>query len=399
MVEEIPCIGGHLATSIPDFITSRFIGYGNMPNLVPENHGLYLGVSIASTPEINLPSFQLCFGDKFSGETGNLIFVCANYCPLDSLQSLANFVCLDETAFKKWLVTPNDQKVPPQANEWCIIPFFEFMANEPSLPITEGNCFENIMTFQAALSICIEQLVAMKATKDTPTSSNIFLIKGSGGKDGGEDCDTVVEVDKTDENSNDEGEDSDGTEGGTGDNPARVLIDLTQAQASKSKRKSDQQPTRSSSRIVVKVDDNPDIFKMPAAPVLANGKQKGAKGRGIGGGKKSSQNKKTPAGGSGRKITPTLNVTLKEPPKQRPRKGDIKWDAAITPTLNDSSNAGENYTTPINKQAQQQIMSKSGGGSDHEFSTYMNRQYISLDYNTSVANSMLGFVERMNQIM
>ena len=376
-MEEIVHIGGYMANSIPDMITPSFVGYGNMPNLVPENHGLYLGVSIASIPEISLPNFQLSFGDKFTGETGDLIFICANYCLSESdvELSLSNIVCLDEATFKRWFENPNYQ--PPEVNEWCVIPFDEFKANKPSLPITKGSFFETLMAFQSALSICIEQLLAMKAMKE-PAFSNIFFSKETEGDFGGEAGDTFDEDSKNEEGSNGDGDQNDDTSGNN-----HLAQDRSKKKPKEKRGDQIVQPKRSSR--LLKSDDDPDPFKMPPAPVLGHckpvkgvGKQAG---RGRGGGKKS--------GGAKKYKIAESSAALKEPPKQRPRKGDNKELNTIEQTpINSIQGGNQNYTTPMNNNSR-----GSSDGSD-DFKTHMSRQLASLEYNTSVANSMLGFAER-----
>jgi hypothetical protein len=373
--ETIPAISGYLVNSIPDTETPRFVGYGNLPNTVPENHGLFLGVSIASIPDINLPAFQLSFGDKFASSTGDLTFICANYSPSDPEQSLSNLVCLDETTFQSFFSQTGSE--PPQPNEWCVISFAEFVANNPTLPITKGNSFENLTAFQTACSVCIQHLIRMKASKNTNYNRIFFIPETTEEENGGED----EESNAADGLGEDEGDNSIDEEGNEDD----AVVEAPPSKRTRRPRNSNTEPGERSSPRLSREDyhdpfQNP--FQMPPAPNTRGGKvggARGGRGRGRGAGGKGR------GAGSVQKNKKTATPAIVPPVKKTKATDSNTPGKAISVAV--GSKTGD-FTTPVTYQKQAQ------GSSDGQFTTIIGQQKETLGYNGQILDQALTFAER-----
>ena len=376
-MESIPPIEGFLKYSIADITCAKFIGYGNLPNLVPDNCGLFLGVAIAAIPEAKTPSFQLSFGDKFNNNIGDLVFMFANFIASDPDESLRFIVCLEESVCLNWLSPKADtDPVQPQPSEWCIIPYADLIATNapPTFPVAIGNIFPSLMDFQRACSIFIEASVELRASK-LRAYANMFFLR---------------EHDIIDEGSSDSVGASDGEisaaadEGmiGDGDSVAAALAtnDGVTAAPKKRSRRTRMDPNvqgdRRSSRAAKPIAG----FQMPPAPTgkgKGNGKDKLDKG-GKGGGSKS-KNSSGDSKSNLKQDKPAVSSSKKRSGSQI--KAEPKTDNL--------------FTTPV--QMKQQTSHGAEAFYSHgaeAFSSHLGKQKETLDYNTQVMDRALDFAER-----
>ena len=381
MAEPIRPIEGYLKNSIPDVITRCFLGYGHLPNLVPNACGIFVGCSIAGVPDADvIPSFQLSFGDVFSDKNGDLIFICANYNSSDPMHTLHNLVCLDKQTFVRWLSPKADTPAEkPQPNEWCIIPYANFIANKPDVPVTTGSIFNSLKDFQTACASFIQHIYDMKASKITAYSKVFFdedvVVNESSdrGEDKSDDEDDFEADDNIDRNGNDDEDDA-----SSNDNP-------TQGSAAK-KQRTKKDPNAVGSRASSRKrggneEDESDNtgFRMPPAPAKRKAGSKTGKAKGSAKKTSKMQTPKTPK----KTAEPKKSGTKNEGPNKK-----------ATPSNIGDHNA--NYMTPA---ANQRTTEKKVQSAEEEstFAAQMSRNKETLAYNGEVLCQALDFAERYNR--
>ena len=157
----IAAITGYLAGAKIDKETPIFRGVGNLSVLAPDGSFLFLGVSISD-------GIVLTFGDQTNDD---VVFLAANYEPTGN-ESLSQLIFLEKAIFESWLLQNGN---PPRSEEWCLIPFSDWIAANDSTKTRETNCFADATTFQVGCSTFIRHCTKMKQEKD-PLFYRLLLI-------------------------------------------------------------------------------------------------------------------------------------------------------------------------------------------------------------------------------
>ena len=144
----------YLTGAIVDCGTPVFLGYGNFPALVPENNGLFLGITI-----LGQPNLTLTFGDQLEGD--NLVFMAANYRP-NMENSLSLLIFLEKPVFDAWFLCDEVDSKIPTVEEWCNINFSDWIKDNSHSEKVAKNGLNTYTDFTTSCSKFIQHLMSKK---------------------------------------------------------------------------------------------------------------------------------------------------------------------------------------------------------------------------------------------
>ena len=375
----------YLSGALVDCATSVFQGYGNLPRIVPENNGFFLGVDIIS------PSYgAITFGDQMEGET--LVFVAAN-CRPNADNSLSLLIYLEKSTFDTWLVCEEESSKAPTEGDWCIVQFSDWVKENQGAKQFKS-CFSSPKEFTTGCSKFIKQLMEMKDNLDTGSGvyKSIFLMPPRNdvkvgevsSSDASDDERGEAEEDNSTENEGGEkGEDNDDNEDGNEETEVAPKADDQKGKTTKRSTDPNVNPPRKSSRVYVRTTYSKGLkdisnngledlasggFVMPPAPKgTGKGKQKGA-GKG-----KQKGPQKTPTDNNKKLKAPAKKVPPKTPPVTTLTEPVMKTPAT-------KSTPVKTWETPNND--------------SNTFDTFMSQQNKVLDYQNKFAGFLFGYSER-----
>ena len=390
------CTEGYLNGCTCAVVSNYFRGYVNLPNLVADELSYFLmGINILE------PNLMLTFGDKLPDTAaGNLIFVGATYQRKDG--GMSDVITLEPACFEKWFPqSPGTVSQPPMLEEWCIIPineFLEVIKNETDGGGGNHSFFKEFALFKDASTKCIESLATLKSSRG-PIPNRIFCLPDR------------IEVENADasgsDSSTDEGEgEEEGDEVGEETNNEDIVMEPPAKTPPKKRnsRTAGKQSTRRSLRAntlenivdglgdIQTLDDDPDLggstagFNMPRR----SGRSKKSEAISIAITTGSGVTKAT-----GKVLKKASNNKKESNPKKPPRKYNRKNPNQDDPVQFTPVNP-KNITCSAPAAPPTVHATKHNNLSNDNFTTFLDQQHKTLDYDERLVGNYLTFAERYN---